>query len=47
MQEKTDIDLIARCIQGEHAAFTELVSRHYGSLLALIRRLTCNADQAD
>jgi RNA polymerase sigma-70 factor (ECF subfamily) len=46
MQEPTDGNLVRRSAQGDRAAFVELISRHRGSLVALIRRLVSDADEA-
>jgi RNA polymerase sigma-70 factor (ECF subfamily) len=47
MGDATDADLVRRSAQGDPAAFVELVRRHRGSLVALIRRLVADPDEAE
>jgi RNA polymerase sigma-70 factor (ECF subfamily) len=47
MQEQTDADLVRRSAQGSREAFVELIRRHRGSLVALIRRLVADLDEAE
>jgi len=47
MQERTDAELVRRSAQGDRAAFVELVGRHRGPLVALIRRLVSDLDEAE
>jgi RNA polymerase sigma factor (sigma-70 family) len=47
MQEGTDANLVRRSAQGDREAFVELMRRHRGSLVALIRRLVADLDEAE
>jgi RNA polymerase sigma-70 factor, ECF subfamily len=47
MSEATDNNLVQRSAQGDQAAFVELIRRYQNSLVALIRRLANDADQAE
>jgi hypothetical protein len=44
---ESDIDLVARLLSGDGAAFGELVARHQGDVRRLLRRLTGDAALAD
>ena len=47
MHDASDADLVRRSAQGDRAAFVELVGRHRGSLVSLIRRLVPDLDEAE
>ena len=47
MREVTDADLVKRSTEGDRGAFVELVTRYRGSLVALIRRLVDDLDEAE
>ena len=47
MREVTDADLVKRSTEGDRAAFVQLVTRYRGSLVALIRRLVDDLDEAE
>ena len=47
MQEVTDSDLAILSAQGDREAFTKLICRHRGSIVALIRRLVADRDESE
>ena len=47
MQEATDANLVRRSAQADRDAFVELIRRHQGSLVSLIRRLVSDLDEAE